>query len=196
MTAEEMVVFLKNCTPEMEISFRVAIHCGPVLKKVKASNSMMVKQEGQEPIRKALEKSPIACSPLYTGNGKALLLFYRQEQLETCLSRKENREFLKGFGYSDTQAASAICRLRERYQEYVAYGKGFPHEMGIILGYPVEDVAGFMKHQGQGCLLQRYWKVYHNLDEARATFARYDQAREQAMEEVAAGYPLKQVAVS
>ena len=37
---------------------------------------------------------------------------------------------------------------------------GFPHEMGVLLGYPVEDVRGFMEQNGQNALYQGYWKVY------------------------------------
>ena len=71
-----------------------------------------------------------------------------------------------------------------------------PHELGIILEYPVEDVEDFIKFGGQNCLMERYWKVYHNVERARAVFAAYDAAKDQAMGEVIAGYPLHLVAVS
>ena len=67
---------------------------------------------------------------------------------------------------------------------------------GRKLEYPVEDVADFIKYGGQNCLMERYWKVYHNVERARAVFAAYDAAKDQAMGEVIAGYPLHLVAVS
>jgi len=195
MSIEEILDFLRGCSKETEIQFRVAMHCGPVLKKVKVSNVMMVRSGGGSRIWEALKNSSIICTPLYQSSSRELLLFYRQKQLGEHLNRKENREFLKDFGYQDIKAEGVISRLRQRYWEYLFCGEAFPHEMGIILGFPVEDVAGFMEHQGKDCLLQRYWKVYHNLEQAKATFAQYDQAREQAMKEVASGLSLGQVAV-
>lgn len=39
----------------------------------------------------------------------------------------------------------------------------FPHEMGLLLGYPIEDVVGFMEHSGKEYLYSGYWKVYENV---------------------------------
>ncbi len=36
----------------------------------------------------------------------------------------------------------------------------FPHEIDVFLGYPCEDVRGFIRHGGQGYKLCGYWKVY------------------------------------
>ena len=38
--------------------------------------------------------------------------------------------------------------------------QGFPHEIGVILGYPVEDVIEFEKHQGKNCKYCGCWKRY------------------------------------
>lgn len=196
MSAEVMLSFLNTCSLETELCFRVAFHCAPVLKNVKASNSMAVKKGTWGKVWRRLKGSPVRCIPLYADGEKELLLFYRQDRLEEHLKKRENREFLNRFGYLDVSVASVIRRLKMRYEEYAVHGKEFPHELGIVLEYPVEDVEGFIRHRGRNCLMEKYWKVYHNLDQARATFARYDQAREQAMEEIIAGYPLYQVAVS
>lgn len=49
----------------------------------------------------------------------------------------------------------------------------FPHEMGFFLGYPYEDVLGFIEHEGRDCLAVGPWKVYAHLDRALATFKRF-----------------------
>lgn len=49
----------------------------------------------------------------------------------------------------------------------------FPHELGFFLGYPYEDVAGFIEHDGQNFLAVGAWKVYAHVDQALATFKRY-----------------------
>lgn len=53
----------------------------------------------------------------------------------------------------------------------------FPHEIGIFLGYPLEDVDGFITHQGENCKLCGCWKVYGNVEQARRTFANYEKCR-------------------
>ena len=49
----------------------------------------------------------------------------------------------------------------------------FPHEIGFFLGYPYEDVIGFIDNHGQNCLASGLWKVYGDVEAALATFARY-----------------------
>ena len=51
--------------------------------------------------------------------------------------------------------------------------KDFPHEMGILLGYPVEDVEGFILHKGGSYLCNGYWKVYYNVSQKQRTFRWY-----------------------
>ena len=57
-------------------------------------------------------------------------------------------------------------------------------------------MEGFIKNRGKNCLLEKYWKVYHNKEQAAEIFARYDRVRELAMEEAIAGYPLERIAVT
>lgn len=196
MPAEIMLHFLNNNNLEAKMRFRVANHCGPVLKNVKAANAMAVKAGTWEKLWKMLKESPVRCIPLYIDGNKELLLLYRQERLEAHLKEKKNKDFLNCCGYLDVSVAAVIGRLKERYEDYVLRGAPFPHELGIVLEYPVEDVMGFIEHRGKNCLLEKYWKVYHNLEQAKETFARYDAAKERAMEEIIAGYPLHLVAVS
>ncbi len=196
MPAEIMLTFLNSSNLEAKLRFRVANHCGPVLKNVKAANAMAVQAGTWSKLWKTLKGSPVRCIPLYMDGNKELLLFYRHERLEAHLKEKKNKEFLNCCGYLDVSVAPVIRRLKKRYEDYVLRGEEFPHELGIVLEYPVEDVKGFIENQGKNCLMERYWKVYHNIEQAKATFARYDEAKEQAMEEIIAGYPLHLVAVS
>ena len=49
-------------------------------------------------------------------------------------------------------------------------GKRFPHEIGVLLGYPAEDVKGFVVNEGKNYLYSGYWKVYGDLSEAKQLF--------------------------
>ena len=54
----------------------------------------------------------------------------------------------------------------------------FPHELGLLLGYPPEDVEGFIRHRGKNCLCTGYWKVYENREQKQQLFQRFEYAKE------------------
>ncbi|MEW4413306.1 DUF3793 family protein [Clostridium sp. AN503] len=196
MSAEAMLSFLQNCTPEARLGFKVVTQCAPVLKGVKISNLITVKPGGWQQIRMFLRKSRIICIPLYADQDREVLFLYRYEQLEAHLKRPEVRRFLRRFGYGSFEIAAVLKQLKRRYQQYAGMGREFPHELGVLLEYPVGDVEGFIANRGENSLAARYWKVYENPQEAERIFRLYDEAREQALEEIIQGYPLYQVAVS
>ena len=196
MSAETMLHFLSNCTPEEKFGFRVVTQCAPVLKGVKISNLITMKPGGWRKIRAYLKKSRIICIPLYADAEKEVLFLYRYEQLERHLKNREVREFLRGCGYESFEVASVLVRLRRRYRLYAGISKEFPHELGVLLGYPVGDVQGFIDNRGENSLTSRYWKVYQNPKEAEKIFDLYDRVKEQALREIMCGRTLSHVAVS
>ena len=196
MSAETMLHFLNNCTPEEKFGFRVVTQCAPVLKGVKISNLITMKPGGWRKIRAYLKKSRIICIPLYADAEKEVLFLYRYDQLERHLKNREVREFLRSCGYESFEVASVLVRLRRRYQLYAGISKEFPHELGVLLGYPVGDVQGFIDNRGENSLTSRYWKVYQNPKEAEKIFDLYDRVKEQALREIMCGRTLSHVAVS
>lgn len=46
------------------------------------------------------------------------------------------------------------------------YGE-FPHEVGLFLGYPPEDVEGFIENKARSCKITGYWKVYSDEEKAK-----------------------------
>ena len=63
----------------------------------------------------------------------------------------------------------AVERLKERIRQL----EDFPHEIGLFLSYPIEDVLGFIENRGKNYILNGYWKVYGNEEEARKSFFKY-----------------------
>ena len=49
----------------------------------------------------------------------------------------------------------------------------FPHEIGLFLGYPPEDVKGFIENHAKNYKFTGYWKVYGDEAEAKKLFDRY-----------------------
>jgi hypothetical protein len=113
---------------------------------------------------------------------RVLVLFYRAEQLSLCLAKEENKEFLKKIGYADDMNLQQKLNL---LQKRFAQKEKCPHEIGVFLGFPVQDVAAFIRYKGAGCLLCGYWKVYHNPEQARLVFRYYDLAKTAVIRHIA-----------
>ena len=129
--------------------------------------------------------------PLRTEPGRTLLYLYRERALGETLRCPEVRALLAGCGYRAFAPEAALSTLRDR----LAASEGFPHEIGVFLGYPVADVIGFIRNGGRNCLCAGCWKAYANEAEARRTFARLDKCRAVYARRYAEGCPLTRLTV-
>jgi len=195
MSEETMLSFLKSCSQEQRLGFQVAAQCAPVLKGIKASNLITVRPGGFNQLRRHLIKSRVICVLLYADAEREVLFLYRYELLEQLLIYPKVRQFLASFGYRTFAIGDVLNLLINRYLRYKRAEVDFPHELGVLLEYPVEDVEGFILNQGRNSLLTRYWKVYHDQEYAERIFRMYDEAKEAAMGEFVNGYSLERVAV-
>lgn len=195
MSSEVILSFLSTCSLEEKLGFNVVSQCAPVLKGVKVSNMMTAMPGTCRLVSLYLADSPVICTPLYSDRKREMLFLYRYEALEHYLRIPEIRGFLLEYGYLDISISGVLRRLRKRYEDYGKRHWEFPHELGVILQYPVEDVKGFIINRGDNCLMGRYWKVYHNRECAEQVFKQYDLVKETALSEIVAGYTLSQVAV-
>ena len=113
---------------------------------------------------------------------------YRPKLLKSVLTRFCVAETLHQYGYKAYDVDQNIDELIERLSFYHA-DRGatsvpvslvnreqttelapFPHEIGLFLGYPVEDVVSFIASQGAQSVSVGQWKVYHNNDRAQKQF--------------------------
>lgn len=69
----------------------------------------------------------------------------------------------------------------------------FPHEVGIFLGYPIEDVISFEENHGKFCKYCGYWKSYCNPEDARECCDRYRQCSQMCMQWFDEGYSIPQI---
>lgn len=101
-----------------------------------------------------------------------IVMFYKKELLEWQLSKPGIKAFLEGYGYQGHSSLyEKLCLLKERFLN------SCPDEVGIFLGYPLEDIIGFIKNQGRNSIMCRYWKVYTNPRQAQELFKNYDTAK-------------------
>ncbi len=71
----------------------------------------------------------------------------------------------------------------------------FPHEIGLFLSYPPEDVRGFIKNRRSGCKLVGTWKVYGDEENAKHKFDLYKKCTDTYRRQWADGKTLSELAV-
>ena len=130
---------------------------------------------------------------LYTGKNDSVSIIFNREKLEKSLLDEENREFIKQYGYEDFSVNSVIEKLAGRYTEFKEGRAEFPHEMGIVLGYPLEDVSGFIENNGKNYLYSGYWKVYKNAEEKIQLFKIYKDIKKYFVEQIENGRQIHQI---
>ena len=71
------------------------------------------------------------------------------EELEKYLMEPGVYELIQKYGYTDMQVERVLAHLSDRIRGFNRKGMGFPHEIGVFLGYPLDDVKGFIENAGK-----------------------------------------------
>lgn len=173
-------------------------HCSPTLAGLKTGNMFPVRLEPDEDVHEEIRKwnrmlaqKGIRIVVLRRDDRMALLYLYRPDYLDRDLDCPAARQILKEKGYRCTSSASCIAQLIR----HMAEDREFPHEVGLFLGYPPEDVRGFMQDPRCGVKCSGCWKAYGNEEEARKTFLKYKKCTAVYRRELAKGRSLLQLTV-
>ena len=123
---------------------------------------------------------------------RALIYIYRPGRLQSDLDVEEAKDILLRFGYEESSLDGCISRLADRIYEC----DEFPHEVGLFLGYPPEDVKGFIELGGRNSKASGYWKVYGDVDRAQKQFERFSKCTGVYLECLGRGLPITKLAVN
>ena len=122
-----------------------------------------------------------------------LLYIYRQSDLADLVSLPEIQAFLYSLHYAFQDSIPfLIAQLTQR----LCCSQTFPHEIGIFLGYPLEDVQGFMQHKGKNYTYCGYWKSYGDPRVAKRRFAAYRRCTNILRSRYANGTPIMHLVVA
>jgi hypothetical protein len=142
-----------------------------------------------------LKEMAICCETLIIGRDTFVLFLYKATALARALANPQAIDILRDRGYFVPECAEGpgpeaealrasltkthlIPTLIERYVTHnVGINPEFPHEIGIFLGYPPEDVTAFIENDGKNYACRTHWKVYHEPDAAREICERIDRAK-------------------
>lgn len=170
-----------------DLEIQIAFQCAPLLAGIKVSNILIITPDNKANIIKIFEGSQISFYLLYESEKRTIFLLYDSNGLENYLKCKSVVDFLEEADYQNLQLQFILQEFSRRFCEYMNQRHLFPHEMGLLLGYPVEDVRGYVANQGRHCLYPGYWKVYHNVDFALSVFENYNKAQDYIIRLVAQG---------
>ena len=151
-------------------------HCAPTLAGIKTASLFTCPYESREAITESIRKlnkwltaKGLRLLPLRFSGSKALLYLYRPKQLSRDLTDATAEKLLRSCGYSAGTCEHCVGALAQKLRSQ----EDFPHEIGLFLGYPPEDVSGFMKYGPDCCKCTGCWKVYGDEEAAKKTFAQY-----------------------
>ena len=142
-------------------------------------------------INKRLNPFNIHVIPLRIRHNKALIFIYRRDVLSKLLENEEIKNFLRSINYENINVDDCIKELKKRLSRI----NNFPHELGIFLGYPFNDVISFIENKGLNYLVNGYWKVYHNPEEASEIFNLFDRVKDEIYNNFKNGMPLEYLIV-
>lgn len=171
----------------------MALQCAPLITGLKVANLLIIPSKNEKYVGAILDGTDISYIRLAKSECKTTFFLYREERLTAWLMRAENRVLLTEAGYSGIILSDILQTIQMRYEAYVQKGKAFPHEIGVLLGYPAEDVKGFVVNEGKNYLYSGYWKVYGDLSEAKQLFYKFDRAKEALIELVSKGIGIRNV---
>lgn len=177
--------------------------CAPTLAGIKTGSLFSIHGEDPQSIRLEIRKINQSLSakgllllPLHSTCTFCLLYLYRPKQLAKDLNRPDSTMLLQRCGYSSNKTTNCLVRLIQRLRE----GSGFPHEIGLFLGYPPKDVQGFMEdpHCPSKCraCTGGCWKVYHEPKKAQVLFAKYASCTRNYQNRLRGGASIEQLAVA
>lgn len=151
-------------------------HCSPTLAGMKAGSlfpcdcpSPKALCEEIRQLNRMLVPKGLCVLPLRLKDERALIYVYRPSSLSTVLQDSTAAGILADCGYEESGVGPCVCHLCSRFRS----SEDFPHEVGLFLGYPPEDVRGFIDHKACDYKCVGCWKVYGDAQAAQETFARY-----------------------
>lgn len=174
-------------------------HCSPTLAGMKTGNLFACAFTDSDEMKacvrcwnRQLTGKGLRVLPVRFQNGRALIYVYRPSRLAVDLEDGLAKRLLRERGYAADTSERCVVQLVKRLCAY----EEFPHEIGLFLGYPSEDVCGFIEHQASGCKCVGCWKVYGDAETAQKTFAKYKKCTKVYCAQYAKGKSIERLTVA
>lgn len=183
---------IKNMTSG-NVDLKLAFQCAPVISGIKISNLLKINKKVFGYVLKILKDTGLSLKIIGKEKKNLLILVYREKELSDYLSKKEVSGFMYSLGYKNLDIDEVFKNLIIRYKAYKGFKKDFPHELGLLLGYPIGDVSAFIRNKGKGFLYCGYWKVYSDVERKIALFKTYEEVQARFVSLVYAGLDITDI---
>lgn len=174
-------------------------HCAPTLAGIKTASLFTHSYESREQLLEAvrrmnerLHSKGLRVLPLRYSGKRALIYIYRPKKLSADLSDETASKILQRCGYHTGSCEKCVVKLARKLRNE----SGFPHEIGLFLGYPPEDVCGFMEKGPDCCKASGCWKVYGDEVAAQKKFAQYKKCTKVYCDQLAKGKDIEKLTVA
>lgn len=173
-------------------------YCSPTLAGIKTGNMFTCPYESKVQVIRDIRRlnqrlvpKGLCILPLRYSKGHVLVYVFRPEGLKRDLADEEALSLLKSAGYQCRSTAQCVTELTRRLK----HGDAFPHEIGLFLSYPPEDVKGFIENRAGNCKCVGCWKVYGDEQRAREQFLQFDICTKRCFKQWARGVGVEHLTV-
>lgn len=178
---------------------QLIMHCSPTLAGLKTGNLFTAEyHSGMEifdeirRLNRILVPKGLRILPMGKAGKRVLIYVYRPEKLKNDFNNECVCGLLEEFGYPYQRPEECVVRLAEKLRE----GEDFPHEIGLFLGYPPEDVQGFIRNGAKNCKCVGCWKVYGNVEQAKKKFRQFQTCTDIYCAQWKKGFSIEQLIVA
>ncbi|HEY8424251.1 MAG TPA: DUF3793 family protein [Clostridia bacterium] len=124
---------------------------------------------------------------LYNGAQNQAVLIFNRSMLQEILKDSRSKDFLAKYYYPIQDDLDANLEyLKRRLQGFFQGKNEFAHEIGLFLGYPLDDVMDFIKKDKRH-YFSGYWKVYNDPHRAIRIMSGYELAKAKVIKECLQG---------
>ena len=177
---------------------RIVEQCAPTLAGIKCGSLFRTNCDIDgfasevETLNRSLNPVGVMITTFRPSGCGTLVYVYRKDLLSRIdgLDRR-SLPLLSSLGYDVNSSEELIECLRKKVEAIGCV----PHEIGLFLGYPYDDVVGFMKNKGKSPKCIGCWKVYGSVRIAEELFDRFRTCRGLYTKLYQSGTPLRELAI-
>lgn len=158
----------------------IVSHCSPTMAGLKTGNLFACPVKDREELKASLRRMNlrlvprgIRMVPVRYSDNKALIYMYRPDKLRRDLTDPLASSILTQRSYPTGSSERCVAELARRLNA----AEEFPHEIGLFLGYPSQDVDGFIRCGAREAKCVGTWRVYGDEEAARKKFSLYKKCK-------------------
>ena len=177
---------------------RIVEQCAPTLAGIKCGSLFRTASDINEfasevdQLNRELNPLGVMITTFRPSGCGTLVYVYRKDLLTRIRQDGRSVRLLEDLGY-DTSGTSQLVECLRRNVEAIGC---VPHEIGVFLGYPYEDVKGFMENKGRCPKCMGCWKVYGSVEKANDLFDNFRRCRDEYRNMYRTGSSLKELTVA